>query len=169
MDRRTKTTIAAALWIGFFVMGTAIVAQTAAGPRTVEGPAQEDVGLRERRTRQDRQGIHQRGRPVGGGQGRGQPVLAPEGQERRRHLQRRSGRGHELQGLDLSVRLKAVAGEIDRGGGLVWRAKDEKNYYIAATTRLRTTSASTRSRTASAPMFKNAENRPATRSGTPSG
>jgi hypothetical protein len=36
-----------------------------------------------------------------------------------------------FQDLDLSVRLKAVAGEVDRGGGLVWRAKDAKNYYIA--------------------------------------
>jgi hypothetical protein len=33
--------------------------------------------------------------------------------------------------IDLSIKLKAVAGEIDRGGGLVWRAKDAKNYYIA--------------------------------------
>jgi hypothetical protein len=33
--------------------------------------------------------------------------------------------------IDLGVRLKAVAGEVDRGGGLVWRAKDAKNYYIA--------------------------------------
>ena len=33
--------------------------------------------------------------------------------------------------IDLSVKLKAVAGDVDRGGGLVWRAKDSKNYYIA--------------------------------------
>jgi hypothetical protein len=33
--------------------------------------------------------------------------------------------------VDVSVRLKAVAGANDRGGGLVWRAKDAKNYYIA--------------------------------------
>ena len=33
--------------------------------------------------------------------------------------------------VDLSVRMKAVAGETDRGGGLVWRAKDAKNYYLA--------------------------------------
>ncbi len=33
--------------------------------------------------------------------------------------------------LDLSVRLRAEAGELDRGGGLVWRAKDARNYYIA--------------------------------------
>jgi hypothetical protein len=32
--------------------------------------------------------------------------------------------------IDLSVRLKAVAGEVDRGGGLIWRAKDKANYYI---------------------------------------
>ncbi len=33
--------------------------------------------------------------------------------------------------LDLTVRIKAIAGDNDRGGGLVWRAKDEMNYYIA--------------------------------------
>jgi hypothetical protein len=32
--------------------------------------------------------------------------------------------------FDMSVRLRAVAGELDRGGGVVWRAKDKKNYYI---------------------------------------
>jgi hypothetical protein len=33
--------------------------------------------------------------------------------------------------VDISVKLKAVAGEFDQGGGLVWRAKDARNYYIA--------------------------------------
>jgi Domain of Unknown Function (DUF1080) len=33
--------------------------------------------------------------------------------------------------VDLSVRMKAVAGETDQGGGLVWRAKDGRNYYLA--------------------------------------
>jgi hypothetical protein len=33
--------------------------------------------------------------------------------------------------VELSVRLKAVAGDLDQGGGLVWRAKDAKNYYLA--------------------------------------
>ena len=33
--------------------------------------------------------------------------------------------------VDLSVRMKAIAGELDRGGGLVWRARDAKNYYLA--------------------------------------
>lgn len=33
--------------------------------------------------------------------------------------------------VDLSVKLKAIAGELDQGGGLVWRARDARNYYIA--------------------------------------
>ena len=33
--------------------------------------------------------------------------------------------------VDISVKLKALAGELDQGGGLVWRAKDAQNYYIA--------------------------------------
>jgi undecaprenyl-diphosphatase len=32
---------------------------------------------------------------------------------------------------DLRVDFKAVAGEIDQGGGLVWRYKDAKNYYLS--------------------------------------
>lgn len=32
--------------------------------------------------------------------------------------------------LDLSVRFKAVAGNIDRAGGLVFRLRDPNNYYI---------------------------------------
>ncbi len=33
--------------------------------------------------------------------------------------------------VDVSVKMKSVAGEIDQGGGIVWRAKDAKNYYLA--------------------------------------
>lgn len=33
--------------------------------------------------------------------------------------------------VELSVRLRAISGEDDQGGGLVWRAADAKNYYIA--------------------------------------
>ena len=33
--------------------------------------------------------------------------------------------------VELSVRLKAVKGIVDQGGGLVWRAKNAKTYYIA--------------------------------------
>lgn len=38
--------------------------------------------------------------------------------------------GTSYKDVDLSVRLRAVAGQLDRGGGVVWRAKDKKNYYI---------------------------------------
>lgn len=31
----------------------------------------------------------------------------------------------------LAVRLRAVGGEEDQGGGLIWRAQDRDNYYIA--------------------------------------
>lgn len=33
--------------------------------------------------------------------------------------------------VDISVVMKAIAGELDQGGGIVWRAKDAKNYYLA--------------------------------------
>jgi hypothetical protein len=33
--------------------------------------------------------------------------------------------------LDLSVRIHAESGDEDQGGGLVWRAKDADNYYVA--------------------------------------
>jgi len=35
-----------------------------------------------------------------------------------------------LRDLDLRVALKANSGEEDQGGGLIWRCKDENNYYI---------------------------------------
>ncbi|MCY3017767.1 MAG: DUF1080 domain-containing protein [Planctomycetota bacterium] len=37
----------------------------------------------------------------------------------------------KLKDVDLSVKMKAVAGAIDQGGGPVWRAKDGQNYYVA--------------------------------------
>jgi hypothetical protein len=33
--------------------------------------------------------------------------------------------------IALSVRMRAVSGKIDQGGGVVWRAMDANNYYIA--------------------------------------
>lgn len=33
--------------------------------------------------------------------------------------------------LDLSVKFEAIAGKLDQGGGVVWRARNAKNYYIA--------------------------------------
>lgn len=32
--------------------------------------------------------------------------------------------------VDLSVKLRANGGKNDQGGGLIWRYKDEKNYYV---------------------------------------
>lgn len=32
--------------------------------------------------------------------------------------------------LDLTVKVKAVTGEEDQGGGPIWRCKDENNYYV---------------------------------------
>ncbi len=32
---------------------------------------------------------------------------------------------------DVSVQFKAVTGEEDQGGGVIWRAQDKDNYYIA--------------------------------------
>ncbi|MBW2734033.1 MAG: DUF1080 domain-containing protein [Deltaproteobacteria bacterium] len=33
--------------------------------------------------------------------------------------------------LDVFVRLRSVSGRVDQGGGIVWRAQDARNYYIA--------------------------------------
>ncbi|MBF0549727.1 MAG: DUF1080 domain-containing protein [Deltaproteobacteria bacterium] len=39
--------------------------------------------------------------------------------------------GTSYKDIDLTVSMKSVAGTEDQGGGLVWRAKDGKNYYVA--------------------------------------
>jgi hypothetical protein len=36
----------------------------------------------------------------------------------------------KYQDVDLSVQMKAVEGKEDQGGGLIWRCKDENNYYV---------------------------------------
>jgi hypothetical protein len=33
--------------------------------------------------------------------------------------------------VDITVKMKAMAGKMDQGGGIVWHAKDGKNYYVA--------------------------------------
>jgi hypothetical protein len=33
--------------------------------------------------------------------------------------------------VDVTVKMKAIAGGTDQGGGIAWRAKDAKNYYVA--------------------------------------
>jgi len=35
-----------------------------------------------------------------------------------------------LQDVEVEVEVKALSGKIDQGGGPIWRAKDERNYYI---------------------------------------
>ena len=35
-----------------------------------------------------------------------------------------------LDDVDLTVKVKAVSGEEDQGGGPIWRCQDENNYYI---------------------------------------
>jgi len=32
--------------------------------------------------------------------------------------------------VDITVKMMAIAGSADQGGGIVWRAKDAKNYYV---------------------------------------
>ena len=32
--------------------------------------------------------------------------------------------------LDISVKMRAIGGTKDQGGGVVWRAKDSRNYYV---------------------------------------
>jgi hypothetical protein len=32
--------------------------------------------------------------------------------------------------VDVSVKIKAISGKEDQGGGLVWRAKNDRNYYV---------------------------------------
>src|SRR5262245_44988447 len=44
----------------------------------------------------------------------------------------------------IQIKFKAVAGAEDRAGGVVWRARDANNYYVARAKRSRTTSCSTR-------------------------
>jgi hypothetical protein len=39
--------------------------------------------------------------------------------------------GTSSKDLDLSARVKAISGGVDQGGGVVWRARDSKNYYLA--------------------------------------
>ena len=40
-------------------------------------------------------------------------------------------KGTSYKDLELSVKVKAMSGNEDQGGGVVWRAKDGNNYYIA--------------------------------------
>lgn len=39
--------------------------------------------------------------------------------------------GTNNKNVDMLVKMKAISGKEDQGGGLVWRAQDSQNYYIA--------------------------------------
>ena len=64
---------------------------------------------------------------------------APSGDHVLAQLMENSGSSYNIvlidesifQKVDFSVKMRSVAGRIDQGGGPVWRAKDENNYYIA--------------------------------------
>jgi Domain of Unknown Function (DUF1080) len=69
----------------------------------------------------------------------GQWIVAKEGDNKVLHQKAKNSdatfnvalaEGTSYKNVDLSVKLRAVAGELDRGGGVVWRAKDKDNYYI---------------------------------------
>ncbi len=39
--------------------------------------------------------------------------------------------GTKAKDVEISVHFKAVLGDVDQGGGVVWRYQDAKNYYVA--------------------------------------
>jgi len=39
--------------------------------------------------------------------------------------------GTSYRDVDLTVKMRAIGGAKEQGGGLVWRAKDARNYYVA--------------------------------------
>jgi hypothetical protein len=61
----------------------------------------------------------------------GRKVLAQKGQSPDKVFNVVLGTVLNPTNVDLSVELKAVDGKLDQGGGLIWRAKDKKNYYLA--------------------------------------
>ncbi len=61
----------------------------------------------------------------------GNHVLAQEAESERRTYNLALVNDTSYQNLDLSVRVKANTGEVDQGGGMVWRARDKDNYYVA--------------------------------------
>jgi hypothetical protein len=38
--------------------------------------------------------------------------------------------GGKYKDVDISIALKAIAGDRDQGGGIIWRVKDKDNFYI---------------------------------------
>ena len=46
----------------------------------------------------------------------------------------------DLRDGELSVKLKPISGKVDASGGLVWRYRDENNYYVVRTNALENSS-----------------------------
>ncbi|HUW19063.1 MAG TPA: family 16 glycoside hydrolase [Sedimentisphaerales bacterium] len=40
-------------------------------------------------------------------------------------------KGTSFKNVELEVNLKRISGKEDQGGGIIWRAKDNNNYYVA--------------------------------------
>ncbi len=38
--------------------------------------------------------------------------------------------GSSYRDVDISVKMRAIAGNVEQGGGIAWRAKDPRNYYL---------------------------------------
>jgi hypothetical protein len=58
-------------------------------------------------------------------------VLAQTGQSPKPVFNLCVAQDTRLADVELSVRFKATRGDIDQGGGLVWRYADPENYYVA--------------------------------------
>jgi hypothetical protein len=58
-------------------------------------------------------------------------VLAQTAESERRAFNLTLIEDTRYQNLDVTVRVKASAGAVDQGGGLIWRAQDRNNYYVA--------------------------------------
>lgn len=63
------------------------------------------------------------------GGGRALAQTSPDGPNRLFNLC--VARKTSFQDVDLTVAMKALAGKLDQGGGLVWRLRDANNYYVA--------------------------------------
>ncbi|HET8547802.1 MAG TPA: hypothetical protein VFL57_07360 [Bryobacteraceae bacterium] len=59
-------------------------------------------------------------------------------------------KGARVRDGSINVRFRPVSGALDQAAGLVWRYKDENNYYIVRANALETMSFCTKSRTQSA-------------------
>ncbi len=38
--------------------------------------------------------------------------------------------GSKYRDVDISVKMRAISGRTEQGGGILWRAKDSRNYYV---------------------------------------